>query len=88
MSARGDKKHQMAAWFGVNQARIREAEQGKHGVEAASADKLPPNGPPGPKAIRIRSAVEAAVGKLEAGDAEAAIKALRKAMEKFDATEV
>lgn len=31
MVARGDKRHDIAAWFGENQARIAEVEQGQYG---------------------------------------------------------
>lgn len=56
MSARGDKKHDIAAWFGENQARIAEVEQGQHGgVTAAPAIELPPKGAPGPKGRRLRA---------------------------------
>ena len=45
MVARGDKRHDIAAWFGENQARIAEIEQGSHGsIAAAPATDLPPKG--------------------------------------------
>lgn len=48
MVARGDNKHDIAAWFGENQGRVADAEQGKFGkFEAAAANTLPPKGPPG-----------------------------------------
>ena len=58
MVARGDKRHDIAAWFGENQARIAEIEQGSHGsIAAAPAAELPPKGAPGPKGRRLRAFV-------------------------------
>jgi hypothetical protein len=31
MVARQDRRHDIAAWFGLNQGRIKEVEDGKHG---------------------------------------------------------
>src|SRR6185312_7084200 len=47
MIARGDRQHDIAAWFGVNSARINDIASGAKfkGVEAAPDDKLPPSGP-------------------------------------------
>lgn len=47
MIARGDRQHDIAAWFGVNSGRIAEIATGaKFGsVECASANSLPPPGP-------------------------------------------
>ncbi|WFU11002.1 hypothetical protein QA646_09280 [Rhizobium sp. CB3090] len=47
MDARGDRHHDIAAWFGVNQGRIAEVIGGsKFGwVPVASTDTLPPPGP-------------------------------------------
>lgn len=47
MLARGDRQHDIAAWFGVNGGRIAEIATGKtHSkVPAAQKDKLPPPGP-------------------------------------------
>jgi hypothetical protein len=51
MLARGDRDHDIAAWFGVNQGRIAEVKDGsKFGiVAAAKSDQLPPKGAPGVK---------------------------------------
>jgi hypothetical protein len=71
MAARGDNKHDIAAFFGVNQARIAEAEDGKYGsFKAAPAHELPPSGPIGPKAQRMRKALEFAMKAIETGDIE------------------
>lgn len=47
MLARGDRQHDIAAWFGVNGGRIGEIATGQrfHQVSAAPADALPPPGP-------------------------------------------
>jgi hypothetical protein len=59
MVAWGDREHDIAAWFCVNQGRIAELKKGSHGssVSAASAADLPPKGPPGMKGRRLRSSV-------------------------------
>jgi hypothetical protein len=47
MINRGDRHHDIAAFFGVNQGRIAEIKDGTRfpGVLAAAADELPPKGP-------------------------------------------
>jgi hypothetical protein len=77
MVARGDREHDIAAWFGVNQARIAEVKSGSHGsrVSAASATELPPKGPPGIKGRRLRASVRKAVDVLIAKDVGAAMTA-------------
>src|SRR5262249_17818138 len=52
MLARGDKNHDIAAWFGENPARIAEVKDGQAFgvVPAAPADELPQKGAVGPKA--------------------------------------
>lgn len=47
MLDRGDRQHDIAAWFGVNGGRIGEIATGYrfHWVEAAPAEDLPPPGP-------------------------------------------
>ena len=60
MLARGDRQHDVAAWFGVNGGRIAEiANRSRYWwVEAADQASLPPPGPyPGASALAI--AVEA-----------------------------
>lgn len=59
MQARGDRDHDIAAWFGVNQGRIAEVKEGRYGaISAASDDELPPKGPPGIKGRRLRKSVQ------------------------------
>lgn len=69
MVARGDRDHDIAAWFGVNQGRIAEVKDGsKFGTVAASGSDLPPKGPPGIKGRRLRDDVEQALNALNEGD--------------------
>jgi hypothetical protein len=47
MLGRGDRQHDIAAWFGVNSGRIAEIATGfrfRH-IEPAAIDELPPTGP-------------------------------------------
>jgi hypothetical protein len=47
MLVRGDRQHDIAAWFGVNSARIAEIAKGDRfcGVAVAAQEELPPSGP-------------------------------------------
>lgn len=59
MVERGDRRHDIAAWFGVNQGRIKEVEDGEHGLPPlAPVNELSPSGSPGPKAEALRYTVE------------------------------
>jgi hypothetical protein len=88
MSNRGDRDHDIAAWFGVNQGRIAEAKDGKHGVgQPAPANTLPPKGPPGVKGRRLRTSVDTALSALAAGDVSRAIRALEEGRARYDANE-
>ena len=91
MVARGDREHDIAAWFGVNSGRIPEVKAGDYGtLEAAPANQLPPSGAPGLKGRALYAAVNKAVDGLEAtSDAEAkkAIELLKAAIAKFDTNE-
>ena len=91
MVSRGDRDHDIAAWFGVNQGRIAEVKGGSHGsISAAPPADLPPKGPPGIKGRRLRASVQKAFDIMEtkgnAGIADAII-ILREAQKKFDAIE-
>ena len=70
MVLRGDRDHDIAAWFGVNQGRIAEVKDGsKFGtVAAASVTELPPKGPPGIKGRRLREDAQEALDALNAGN--------------------
>ena len=88
MVARGDRDHDIAAWFGVNQGRIAEVKAGEFGdLTAAPANQLPPSGPPGLKGRRIRGALTKIHELLTAGDAKSATTALTEAVARFDANE-
>jgi hypothetical protein len=87
MVARGDRDHDIAAWFGVNQGRIAEVKDGsKFGVVTATpADQLPTRGPPGIKGRRLRLAVERALARLQQdGVSGAGISQLLKAISDYD----
>lgn len=77
MIARGDRKHDIAAWFGVNPGRITNVEKGElhPGVKAAPQDRLPPPGP-----YTSGRAASAAIKALE--DAKAALELAAEAIEK------
>lgn len=88
MAARGDRNHDIAAWFGVNQGRVAEAKAGEYGtLEAAPANELPPQGAPGVKGRRLRTAAERAVEALGEGNLDEAIALLKDAVTKYDANE-
>lgn len=88
MVHRGDRRHDIAAWFGLNQGRITEVEDGVHGTAAPAPERLlPPSGSPGPKAKELRRAVEAIHRLLNSGnpsDIDAAKERLRRARSDFD----
>ena len=91
MDARGDRDHDIAAWFGVNQGRIAEAKDGKYGhAQAAHESQLPPKGPPGIKGRNLRHVVHLALKAMEGNDAASLAKAqtlLRDGAAAFDADE-
>ena len=88
MQARGDRDHDIAAWFGVNQGRVAEVKEGKFGiVSLAASNELPPKGPPGVKGRRLRTSLENALTALGNGDAEKAAGILEEARKRYDANE-
>jgi hypothetical protein len=91
MVARGDRKHDIAAWFGLNQGRIAEVEDGDYGSPPmAPVDQLPPSGSPGPKARVLRSEIDRVYQLLKkntAADTQAAVQKLEKAIQEFDKNE-
>lgn len=88
MQARGDRDHDIAAWFGVNQGRVAEAKDGKYGtLEAAPKEELPPKGPPGIKGRRLREALDGVLSSLEDNDEETAVAKLKEAAAGYDANE-
>lgn len=70
MLARGDRQHDIAAWFGVNGGRIADIATGKKfpEVPAAALEKLPPPGPylTGRDAHAAMIALEAAAETINA----------------------
>lgn len=85
MVARGDNKHDIAAWFGENQGRVADAEQGKFGnFQAAPANELPPKGPPGIKGRRLLAHVEKALGQLADGDVDGAKASLEAGVKRWN----
>jgi hypothetical protein len=85
MVARGDRKQDIAAWFGVNPARIAEAIAGEYGTPPLPpAHTLPPVGSRGVKGRRARAAIQ---GALAAPDFAAAKAILTAAANQYDANE-
>lgn len=81
MSNRGDRRHDIGAWFGLNQGRIREVERGDHGLPPpAPANQLPPAGSPGPRARELRRALNRVEALLSQGKNADALTELREAM--------
>jgi len=88
MDARGDRNHDIAAWFGVNQGRIAEAKSGEYGtLEAADPSQLPPAGAPGVKGRRLHETVLKMIGHLVDGDHDKALNLLNNAITKFNSHE-
>ncbi len=88
MVARGDKDHDIAAWFGENQGRIAEVKGGSHGtVSAAPTSELPPKGAPGPKGKRLRGSVTKAIKFLEDGENDKALDCLRTGLVSYNSNE-
>ena len=86
--ARGDRDHDIAAWFGVNQGRIAEVKDGSHGsVALAKAEDLPPKGPPGVKGRRLRYIVGEIAKALDAGDIEKVKGLVTQGISRFDENE-
>jgi len=88
MLARGDRDNDIAAWFGVIQARVAEVKKGAHGPAVTAVNEnLPPRGAPGPKGRRARYSIEKALGLLNKGGQDSvaeAIGVLEGAIAKFD----
>lgn len=88
MIGRGDRKHDIAAWFGLNQGRINEVENGDHGLPPiANDDELPPSGSPGLKAKELRATLEKVLAQLQNGNIAQAQKILRDGLTEFDKNE-
>lgn len=88
MAARGDKHHDIAAWFGENPARIAEVLAGSHGWPGpADKEDLPVRGAPGPKGKRMRAFAAKAVKLLEEGNTAEATKVLKDGIATYDKPE-
>jgi hypothetical protein len=89
MVGRGDRRHDIAAWFGLNQGRVKNTQDGKYGpAETIPGLKLPPKGPPGIKGRRLRDGLDSVVGKLKSGDSAGAFAKLQEEITLYDADEV
>lgn len=73
MLARGDRQHDIAAWFGVNGGRVAEIATGMRydRLERANEDELPPRGPypAGRVALEAMAAIAAAKAALASAEA-------------------
>ena len=88
MISRGDRHHDIAAWFGLNQGRIADTQKGKYGPpQTSSGVRLPPKGPPGLKGQRLREAVNVAIARFTSGDNAGGIAKLNEAIGHYDADE-
>jgi hypothetical protein len=85
MAARGDKHHDIAAYFGENQARVAEVLSGEMfgTLSAASSDELPPKGAPGVKGKRLVAHVEKALAALAKGNTEDAVSTLKAGLDRW-----
>lgn len=87
MIARGDKHHDVAAWFGENQARVDDVKKGLYTTTVIPAEDLPPKGPPGLKGRRLRAQVSKAIEMLHSGHADEAMAALQDALDGYSKNE-
>lgn len=90
MQKRGDRDHDIAAWFGVNQGRVAEAKDGKFGnAQPAPPNELPPKGPPGVKGRRLRASLNKilATAKDSPNKMGQVVTAIEAAIAKYDANE-
>ncbi len=85
MVARGDRRHDIGAWFGLNQGRIKEVEDGDYGSPTpAPANQLPPAGLPGPRARKLRHTIAQVRQLLSEGKAIEASAEIQRAIADFD----
>ena len=92
MVLRGDRHHDIAAWFGVNQGRVAEVSKGEKfpSISAASTSTLPPKGPPGIKGRILQETVSEIVAMVENGDLDLpqTISKLKIALSKYNSHEL
>jgi hypothetical protein len=76
MLARGDRQHDIAAWFGVNGGRIAEIATGARYDWVAQADEyeLPPRGPYPAGRLAVEAIAALAVAKAALASVESAIR--------------
>jgi hypothetical protein len=87
--ARGDRDHDIAAWFGVNQGRIADVKNGEYGsIMTAASSELPPKGPPGVKGKRARYSLGEIEKALNIGDVDKALSLTQQAIARYDAFEM
>lgn len=87
MLARGDRHHDIAAWFGVNQGRVAEVKGGElfPEVHPASPERLPPQGSPGRIAFITLNALEQVKQTIEGdGAMEDVLRIVGSAFEELD----
>ena len=88
MIERGDRQQDIAAWFGLNQARIKDTMKGKYGPPVTVPNiTLPPAGPPGIKGRRLHDAAIEVLKTLRNGDFDEGIDKLSNAIDHYDADE-
>lgn len=89
MITRGDRHHDIAAWFGLNQGRIKDTQDGKYGpARTQPGTSLPPKGPPGIKGRYLRESMASVIRHLKAGDAASALAEVQAAVGAYDTDEV
>nr|WMC98890.1 hypothetical protein RAR13_09410 [Aminobacter aminovorans] len=86
MAGRGDKHHDIAAYFGENQARVAEVLSGQMfgPLQPAPVNGLPPKGSPGLKARKLVAFIEKALEALENNDPAMAKTALENGLKRWN----
>jgi hypothetical protein len=76
MLIRGDRQHDIAAWFGVNAGRIAEIATGCRfeKIEPASFDELPPSGPYPAARVAVAAISALSAAKVALSNAEKLMK--------------
>ncbi len=89
MIARGDRDHDIAAWFGVNQGRVADVKDGRKfsSATAAPTRELPPSGPPGIKGKRLRASIANVIEAWNDGSVGVAKEMLVLAAQAYDRNE-
>jgi hypothetical protein len=88
MIGRGDLHQDIAAWFGLNQGRIKDTQDGNYGPPQTSPGiKLPAKGPPGIRGRLLREEAETVLSRLHAGDVAGATAKPQEAVGRYDADE-